>query len=45
MNDDAIVSLLCEKRSELIDQSPAVVRYRNLLAKFRIKAKGFYVGK
>jgi hypothetical protein len=35
VNDDGIVSLLCEKRSELIDQSAALVWHRNLLAQLR----------
>jgi hypothetical protein len=35
VNDDRIVSLLCEKRSELIDQSAAIVWHRNLLAELR----------
>jgi hypothetical protein len=35
VDDDGTISLVCEKRSELIDQSVAVVWHRNLLAKFR----------
>ena len=35
VNDDGIVSLLCEKRSELIDQSAAIVWHGNLLARLR----------
>jgi hypothetical protein len=35
VNDDGTVSLVCEKRSELIDQSRAVVWYKNLLAEVR----------
>ena len=35
VNDDGIELLLREKRSELIDQSAAIVWHRNLLAKLR----------
>jgi hypothetical protein len=35
VNDDGTISLLCKKRSELIDQSPAVVWHKNLLAEVR----------
>jgi len=35
MNDDGIVSLLCEKLSELIDQNAAVVWHKNPLAELR----------
>ncbi|MFZ1119489.1 MAG: hypothetical protein WAN81_04580 [Candidatus Binataceae bacterium] len=32
VDDDGTISLVCEKRSELIDQSVAVVWHANLLA-------------
>jgi hypothetical protein len=35
VNDDGTISLVCEKRSELIDQSPAVVWHKNLPAEVR----------
>ncbi|HTR47865.1 MAG TPA: hypothetical protein VMM16_10810 [Verrucomicrobiae bacterium] len=35
VGDDGTISLLCEMRSELIDQSAAVVWHRTLLAKLR----------
>jgi len=35
MDDDGTITLLCEKRSELIDQSAAVLWHRNLLAELR----------
>jgi len=35
VNDERIISLLCEKRSELIDQSAAIVCHGNLLARLK----------
>jgi hypothetical protein len=35
MNDDETILLLCEKLSELIDQSAAVVWHKNPLAELR----------
>ena len=35
VDDDGTESLLCEKRSELIDQSAAIVWHGNLLARLR----------
>jgi hypothetical protein len=35
VNNDWVISLLCEKRSELIDQSAAMVWHENLLAESR----------
>jgi hypothetical protein len=40
VNDSGIISLLCEMRPELIDQSAAVVWQSNLLGQVEIKAKG-----
>jgi hypothetical protein len=40
VNDSGIISLLCEMRPELIDQSAAVVWHSNLLGQVEIKAKG-----
>lgn len=35
VNDDGIISLVCENRSELIDQGTSVVWHKNLLAQLR----------
>ena len=35
VNDDGTISLVCEKRSELIDQSAAIVWHRNLVVRLR----------
>ncbi len=35
MNDDGIISLLCEKLSELLDQNDALVWHKNPLAELR----------
>jgi hypothetical protein len=35
VNDDGTISLVCGKRSELIDQSREVVWHKNLLAEVR----------
>ena len=35
MNDDEIISLLCEKLSELLDQNDALVWHKNPLAELR----------
>jgi len=35
VNEDGAISLLCEKRSELIDQSAVIVWHGNLLARLK----------
>jgi hypothetical protein len=35
VNDNGTISLVCEKRFELIDQSAEIVWHRNLLARLR----------